>query len=63
MSYQMTPYLEKIIEKVERDYTVGKNISPLFSKSEEMIKWLHTPIPKAKGFITTHAKAVKNLDI
>lgn len=64
MSYRMTPYLEKIIRKAEKNYAAGKNIPPVFSTTKEMLEWLNTPMSKnRKRFITTHAKAVKNLDI
>lgn len=37
---QMTPRLEKILEGVERDLKTGRNLSPIFSSSEGMDKYL-----------------------
>ena len=38
----MTPRLEKLISKVEKDLKTGKNISPKFSTAEEAIDWLNS---------------------
>lgn len=40
-SYTPTPYLEKILEKAERDIKAGKNLSPTFDNVEDAIAWLH----------------------
>jgi len=37
---RMTPYLERIVAQVEKDYRVGKNLSPAFSSGKEMDKYL-----------------------
>ena len=39
---RMTPYLEKIIEKAEKDYKAGKNISGPFSSAKEMDECLNS---------------------
>jgi len=41
-SYVMTPELEKIIGKAEKDREAGKNISPVFDNQKDMLKWLHS---------------------
>ena len=38
--YRMTPYLEKLIEQVEKDAQAGKNLSPVFSTGAEMDAYL-----------------------
>ena len=38
--YQMTPKLEKILNRVENDIKFGRNISPVFSSAEEMDAYL-----------------------
>jgi addiction module RelB/DinJ family antitoxin len=40
-AYQMSPKLEKMLEKVEEDIKKGKNISGPFYTAEEMIRHLH----------------------
>ena len=42
-SYTPTPYLEKILEKADRDIKAGKNLSPKFDNTEDMIAWLNNP--------------------
>lgn len=37
---QMTPELEKLLEKVEEDIKKGRNLSPRFKSVEESIDWL-----------------------
>ncbi len=37
---QMTPALENLIEKVEKDIRKGKNMSPVFSSAKEMDDYL-----------------------
>ena len=37
---RMTPELEKIIAKVEKDIKKGRNLSPQFESVEEAIDWL-----------------------
>ncbi len=39
-SYQMTPYLESILEEVEKDIKAGKNLSPRFSTAKEANAYL-----------------------
>jgi addiction module RelB/DinJ family antitoxin len=39
-AYQMTPYLEGILEEVEKDIQAGKNLSPKFSTAKEMDEYL-----------------------
>lgn len=39
-SYKMTPYLEGILEEVEKDIKEGKNLSPKFSTAKEMDEYL-----------------------
>lgn len=36
----MTPYLEKILDQVEKDKKTGKNFSPAFSDAESAIAYL-----------------------
>jgi len=36
----MTPYLESVLEEVERDRRTKKNISPVFDTAEEMFEHL-----------------------
>lgn len=38
---RMTPELEKIIAKVEKDIKKGRNLSPRFESAEEAIDWLN----------------------
>ena len=35
-----TPYLKRIMKEVEADYTVGKNISPVFDSVDDMFDHL-----------------------
>ena len=37
---QMTPELEKLLDKVEEDIKHNRNLSPRFKSVEESIKWL-----------------------
>lgn len=37
---QMTPELEKLLDKVEEDIKKGRNLSPRFRSVEESIEWL-----------------------
>lgn len=37
---QMTPELEELVGRAEEDYKKGKNISPVFSDTAEMDKYL-----------------------
>ncbi|MEK7583100.1 MAG: hypothetical protein AAB483_01690 [Patescibacteria group bacterium] len=46
-TYRMTPYLEKIIEKAEKNIASG-NLSPAFDDVEDAIKYLHNKTPKKK---------------
>ena len=39
-SFQMTPYLEKLIANAKKDLARGKNISPIFSSAKEMDEYL-----------------------
>ena len=39
---RMTPELEALIGQAEEDYKKGRNISPVFSDPDEMIKYLHS---------------------
>ena len=39
-SYEMTPYLEGILEEVEKNIKEGKNMSPKFSNSKDMDEYL-----------------------
>jgi addiction module RelB/DinJ family antitoxin len=41
MNHRMTPYLEGVIEEVERDIKVGKNLSPTFTNAKEMDVYLN----------------------
>lgn len=38
--YQMTPYLEGVLDEVEKDLKKGKNLSPAFSNGEDMDEYL-----------------------
>ncbi len=38
---QMTPELEKRLEKVEEDIKMGRNLSPKFKTAEEALKYLN----------------------
>lgn len=37
---KMTPKLEKLIGKIEKDIKAGKGLSPAFSSAEDAIAWL-----------------------
>ncbi len=37
---KMTPKLERILDIVEKDIKLGKNLSPVFESGEEMDKYL-----------------------
>ena len=37
---QMTPELEKLLDKVEEDVKKGRNLSPRFKTADEAIDWL-----------------------
>lgn len=39
---KMTPRLEKLIEKIHKDAKKGKNISPIFDDTQEMLDYLHS---------------------
>jgi len=39
---RMTPKLEKIVAKVEKDIKKGRNLSPRFESAEEAIDWLNS---------------------
>ena len=39
---QMTPELEELIGRAEEDYKKKRNISPVFSDPDEMLKYLHS---------------------
>ena len=39
-AHRMTPYLEGVIEEVERDIKAGKNISPAFTNAKDMDAYL-----------------------
>lgn len=39
----MTPQLEKKLDRIEKDIKEGKNLSPAFTNSEEMDKYLDSP--------------------
>jgi len=39
---RMTPYLEGIIEKAEKDYKMKKNLSPILSTPEEIRRYLRS---------------------
>jgi addiction module RelB/DinJ family antitoxin len=38
----MTPELERLIGKAEKDLKAGKNISPVFSNDQDMLNYLHS---------------------
>lgn len=40
LAYIMTPELEDILEEVEKDLAVGKNLSPRFSDTKSAMAWL-----------------------
>lgn len=40
---QMTPELEKTLEKVEEDIKHGRNLSPAFDNIDDAIAWLNNP--------------------
>mgnify|MGYP001611478055 CR=1 FL=1 len=39
-TYRMTPYLERIVEKAEKDIATGKNLSPAFDNADDFIAYL-----------------------
>ena len=39
---QMTPELEALIGRAKEDYKKKRNISPVFSDPDEMLKYLHS---------------------
>ncbi len=39
-TYTMTPSLEKIVARAQKDYDAGLNISPAFHGAAEAIAWL-----------------------
>lgn len=39
-SYQMTPYLEGVLDEVEKDLKTGKNLSPKFTNAKDMDAYL-----------------------
>lgn len=39
-SYHMTPYLEGVLEEVEKDLKAGKNLSPVFTNTKDMDAYL-----------------------
>ncbi|MBI2483564.1 type II toxin-antitoxin system RelB/DinJ family antitoxin [Candidatus Uhrbacteria bacterium] len=39
---KMTPHLEKVITAAKRDYKKKKNISPVFSRAQNAIAYLHS---------------------
>jgi len=41
-SYHPTPYLEKILEAAEQDIKQGKNLSPVFDRAEDAVRYLHS---------------------
>src|SRR3989344_8399934 len=47
-TYRMTPYLEKIIEKAEKDIATGKNLSPAFDNADDFIDYLDKKAKKNK---------------
>ena len=42
MSHKMTPYLEGVLQQVEKDIKVNKNISKGFTSVEDMDEYLDT---------------------
>jgi addiction module RelB/DinJ family antitoxin len=40
VEHKMTPYLEGILEEVEKDVKAGKNLSPKFSNAKDMNTYL-----------------------
>jgi len=40
--HRMTPYLEGVIEEVEKDIKTGKNLSPAFTSVKDMDEYLST---------------------
>lgn len=40
VSYQMTPYLEGVLDEVEKDLETGKNLSPKFTNAKDMDAYL-----------------------
>jgi len=47
-TYKMTPYLEKIIEKAEKNIASGKNLSPAFDDANDFIEYLEKKTKKKK---------------
>lgn len=39
---RMTPELEQLVYQAREDYRRGKNVSPVFSKAEEALEYLHS---------------------
>ena len=39
---RITPEIETLISLAEKDYKKNKNISPVFSDSDEMLEYLHS---------------------
>ncbi|MEK7075483.1 MAG: type II toxin-antitoxin system RelB/DinJ family antitoxin [Patescibacteria group bacterium] len=39
---RMTPELEELIGRVQKDYALGKNISPVFSNAKEALDYLNS---------------------
>ena len=44
----MTPYLEKIIAKAEKNIAEGKNLSPAFDNADDFIEYLDKKTKKKK---------------
>lgn len=38
---KMTPHLERIIQKAEKDYKNKKNVSSVFSNAQDALRYLH----------------------
>lgn len=43
LNYTPTPYLEKILEKADKDIKAGRNLSPRFDNVDDMFEWLNNP--------------------
>lgn len=39
---RMTPELERLVGRAERDFKTGRNVSPTFSDADEAIAYLHS---------------------
>jgi addiction module RelB/DinJ family antitoxin len=39
---KMTPKLEKLIAKTRKDAKIGKNVSPVFDNTQDMLDYLHS---------------------